>query len=448
MLVRKIEKEIRDYLLSDRQEILLISGARQIGKSYIVRYIGQQLFQNYIEIDMKADAQGARLFADATTTEMFYMRLSTIAGGRMQGRRDTLVFIDEIQAYPHLLTLLKFLRQDNRFQYIASGSLLGVTLSKAVSIPVGSLEELRMYPLDLEEFLWALGYGEYVLQDLRQRFERRESLDQTLHDKLMADFRRYLLVGGLPEAVNRYVAEKNIVSIRRVQNAIHDLYAADASKYDEDNRLKIRRIYDMVPSNLENKKKRVVIKDIEGKQGKRFSDYEDEFEYLIQSGTTLEVKAISAPRFPLCESSTKNLLKLYLNDVGVLSAILYGLNIDAILKDVPSINLGTLYESFVAQELRAHGFNLHYYDNKQHGEVDFLVDDYKTLSVLPVEVKSGKDYTVHSALNHFVSCADYKIQQGLVVSNEREISWQGKICHVPIYYVMFLEPEPVASVTF
>ena len=298
-----------------------------------------------------------------------------------------------------------------------------------------------MYPLDLEEFLWALGYGEYVLQDLRQRFERRESLDQTLHDKLMADFRRYLLVGGLPEAVNRYVAEKNIVSIRRVQNAIHDLYAADASKYDEDNRLKIRRIYDMVPSNLENKKKRVVIKNIEGKQGKRFSDYEDEFEYLIQSGTTLEVKAISAPRFPLCESSTKNLLKLYLNDVGLLSAILYGLNIDVILKDVPSINLGTLYESFVAQELRAHGFNLHYYDNKQHGEVDFLVDDYKTLSVLPVEVKSGKDYTVHSALNNLLKNPDYNILAATVISNERKICQDGKVTYMPVYFVMFMEAD-------
>jgi len=212
----------------------------------------------------------------------------------------------------------------------------------------------------------------------------------------------------------------------------------DASRYDTENRLKIRRIFEMVPSNLENKKKRIVVKDIENKKGKRFSDYQDEFDYLISAGIALDVKAISQPTFPLIESSGKNLLKLYLNDVGILTGILYRNNITAILDDVRSINLGTVYESVVAQELKAHGFNLFYYDNKTHGEVDFLMDDYDSLSVVPLEVKSGKNYSEHSALNHFLETKAYNVQKAYVLSNERVISHKGTITYIPVYAMMFL----------
>ena len=193
--------------------------------------------------------------------------------------------------------------------------------------------------------------------------------------------------------------------------------------------------------NLENKKKRVVAQNIENKKGKRFSDYQNEFDYLISSGIALEVKAISQPTFPLLESSGKNLLKLYLNDVGILTGLLYRNNIRAILDDIKSINLGTVYESVVAQELIAHGFKLFYYDNRKKGEVDYLIDDYDELSVVPLEIKSGKDYTVHSALNEFMKNEDYNIKLGYVFSNEREVTQKGKVTYLPIYYVMFLKPN-------
>lgn len=250
-------------------------------------------------------------------------------------------------------------------------------------------------------------------------------------------FRKYLLVGGLPDAINSYLSEKNIQSVREIQSEIHDYYAADASKYDEENKLKIRRIYDLIPSNMENKKKRVVAQNIENKKGKTFQNYSDEFEYLISAGIALNVQAISNPVFPLIESSGKNLLKLYLNDVGILTGILYGNNIRAILDDEKSINLGSVYETVVASELIAHGYKLFYYDNRSKGEVDYLIDDYGSLSAVPIEVKSGKDYTVHSALNTFVQNEDYHIKKAFVVSNEREISSKGKITYIPIYYVMF-----------
>ena len=437
MLFRKIGSVIENHLTSGSQKILLVDGARQVGKTYIIRHVGQQLFDNYIEVNMIEDSIGDRLFSDIRSVDDFYLQLSMIAGDKMKDKDNTLIFIDEIQAYPQLLTLLKFLSQDNRFTYIASGSLLGVTLSETTSIPMGSIRKVRMYPLDFEEFLYANGMNEFVISSMRNKFERLEALDENVHNKIMDLFRKYLLVGGLPDAVNTFLETKNVQLLREIQSEIHDYYSADASKYDTARKLKIRHIYDLIPSNMENKKKRVIAQRIENKRGKTFADYNDEFEYLISAGIALNVQAISNPAFPLIESAGKNLLKLYLNDVGILTGILYGNNIKAILDDERSINLGSVYESVVASELSAHGHKLFYYDNKARGEVDFLIDDYDSLSTVPIEIKSGKDYTVHSALNNFVNNEDYHIKKAFVLSNERTVKTKGKITYLPIYYIMF-----------
>ena len=340
-----------------------------------------------------------------------------------------------------ILNVLFLCQKDNKFTYIASGSLLGVTLADTPSIPMGSIRKVRMYPLDFEEFLYANGMNEIVVNAMRKKFEKLEPLDEPMHNKIMDLFRKYLLVGGLPDAVNVYLEQKNIQSVREVQREIHSYYAADASKYDEEKKLMIRRVYDLIPSNMENKKKRVIAQKIENKRGKTFSDYVDEFEYLISAGIALKVQSISNPSFPLIESAGKNLLKLYLSDVGILTGILYGNNIRAVLGDERSINLGSVYETVVASELIAHGFSLFYYDNRSKGEVDYLIDDYASLSTVPIEVKSGKDYTVHSALNAFTQNEDYHIQKAFVVSNEREIMTKGKVTYLPIYYIMFFSPD-------
>ncbi len=441
MLFRKIESVIEEHLTSDSKKILLIDGARQVGKTYIIRHTGKKLFENFIELNMVEDFEGDRLFANTKTVEDFYLQVSMLAGDKMRKKGNTLIFIDEIQVYPHLLTMLKFLSQDNKFTYIASGSLLGVTLSQTTSIPMGSIRKVRMFPLDFEEFLYANGMNDIVLSSMRKKFERLEALDEPMHNKMMDMFRKFLLVGGLPDAVNSYIETKNIQAVREIQNEIHDYYGADASKYDEENKLKIRRVYDLIPSNMENKKKRVRAQSIENKKGKIFNDYIDEFDYLISAGIALNVKAISNPVFPLIESTGKNLLKLYLNDVGILTGILYGNNIRAVLDDERSINLGSVYETAVASELIAHGHKLFYYDNRSKGEVDYLIDDYDSLSAVPIEVKSGKDYTVHSALNTFVNNEDYHIKKAFVVSNERNVTQNGKITYIPIYYIMFFSAD-------
>ena len=235
---------------------------------------------------------------------------------------------------------------------------------------------------------------------------------------------------------------------RQVQEDIHRMYLADASKYEEDygKRLRIRRIYEMLPSQMENKKKRLVAKEIDDRKGARFSQYREEFEYLLSSGIALGVDAISNPKFPLVESLVKNLVKLYMNDVGMLTNLLFRYNVAPVLNDERSVNLGSVYESVVAQELQAHGHRLFYYDNRKVGEVDFIINDYATLSPLPVEVKSGKDYTVHSALTRFLSVKDYGIDRGIVFSNTREVSTGPKgIVYMPVYYVMFLDASAPAE---
>lgn len=440
MLYRKIAVEIEKHLLSDSDKILVLEGARQVGKSYIIRTLGKKLFQNFIEINFVKDDEGEGIYRDIRSVEEFYFNLSSTAGNQLGDYSNTLIFLDEIQHYPQYLTLLKFFRESKRFRFIASGSLLGIALKMTTSIPIGSIIRKEMYQLDFEEFIIANGFGELALKAIKDSFQKRQSLSEAIHNRLMFLFQRYLLVGGMPDAVNEYLDSHNILKIREIQDSIIQLYKADASKYEDNygKKLLIRRIYEMIPSQMENKKKRVVAKDIQNIKGDRYENYSEEFEYLVSSGISLDVRAVPNPRYPLCESENKNLLKLYLNDVGLLTSLLYRTNIKAITNDEHSINLGSVYESVVAQELKAHGNKLFYYDNKQKGEVDFIIDDYHDLCLLPIEVKSGRDYSIHSALTNLLSIEDYHIQSAIVLSNKREIITKNKTTYLPIYFIMFI----------
>ena len=443
MLFRKFGVEIERFLKSGTDQILVVEGARQVGKSFLIREVCSRLYKNFIELNFVTDDEGKQMFKRVRTTEDFYLALSVVAGDKLGGYDDTIVFLDEIQQYPHYLTMLKFFRQERRVRFIASGSMLGIVLNETTSVPVGSIVIKRMSQLDFEEFAIANGVGSDALEQLHQKYRNKESLSEEMHQHFIGLFRRYMLVGGMPDAVNAYVLTHNIQKVREVQDAISDMYSADASKYETDSgkHLLVRRIYEMVPSQMENKKKRVVVKEIRGNESDRFSRYANEFEYLISSGVTLAVRAVSNPRYPLCESMRKNLLKLYLNDVGILTAKLYRLNIQAVLDDIRSINLGSVYENAVAQELQSHGYKLFYYDNRQRGEVDFLVDDTDSQSLLPIEVKSGKDYMVHSALNNMLSNPEYNVKSALVLSNNRIVKTVGQTTYMPIYYVMFILPH-------
>ena len=436
-MYRKISKYIEDYLTHDYNKILCIDGARQVGKTYIIRELCKKYFKNFIELNMSNDKIGDKIFANVGTINEFYIQVSALAGEKMDTKENTIIFIDEIQEYPQLLTLLKPLNDDDKYRYICSGSSLGISLSNTTLIPMGSIVEKKMYPMDFEEFLLANSFGEIALNYLKECFINKKSPELSIHNKVLNLFKMYLIVGGMPEAIKIFVESKNIFRVKEAQQNIQNYYGADASKYDKEHKLKIKRIYDMVPSNIENKVKRIQYKKIENIDDVRYTKYIDEFDYLISSGIVLDTKAITEPKFPLIQSSSKNLIKLYMNDVGIFTNVLYQTNINAILED-KGVNLGAVYETVVAQELICHNHKLYYYDRKKIGEVDYLIDDYNNLSVVPIEVKSGKDYMNFKALTKIIDEPNYRINYGYVLNNDSEIKQIDKIIYMPIYFIMFL----------
>ncbi len=436
-MYRKISKYIEDYLTHDYNKILCIDGARQVGKTYIIRELCKKYFKNFIELNMANDKVGDKIFANVGTISEFYIQVSALAGEKMDTKENTIIFIDEIQEYPQLLTLLKPLNDDNKYRYICSGSSLGISLSNTTLIPMGSIVEKKMYPMDFEEFLLANSFGEIALNYLKECFINKKSPELSIHNKVLNLFKMYLIVGGMPEAIKIFVESNNIFRVKEAQLNIQNYYGADASKYDKEHKLKIKRIYDMVPSNIENKVKRIQYKKIENIDDVRYTKYIDEFDYLISSGIVLDTKAITEPKFPLIQSSSKNLIKLYMNDVGIFTNVLYQTNINAVLED-KGVNLGAVYETVVAQELICHNHKLYYYDRKKIGEVDYLIDDYNNLSVVPIEVKSGKDYMNFKALTKIIDEPNYRINYGYVLNNDSEIKQIDKIIYMPIYFIMFL----------
>lgn len=440
MFKRKIETVIENYLRGPREKILVIDGARQIGKSFIIRETSRARFPHYVEVNLQEDFDGPKLFSpeNIPSTTSFYLQLSALFGDNLGSRDDTIVFLDEIQVYPHLLTLLKALRLERRFTYIASGSLLGVALRHSF-IPMGAIDEVKMYPMDFEEFLWASHVGEEAIAHIKDCYENLRPVEPALHEVFLSRFREYLLCGGLPDAVKAFLEQKNIVAMRKVHADTFAYYKDDATKYDEEHKLKIARIYSLMASVMENKVKRIPTNRIDKEVRRTFASYQDEFDYLVSSGIALAVKAVSDPKFPLLESSAKNLIKLYYNDVGILTNILYRTNINAILGMDKGPNLGSVYETVAATELVAHGHELFYFDSKKVGEVDFLANDYDALSVLPIEIKSGNDQNNFRAIPKLVDPeGNYRLPKGYVLGNKNIVSQTGNLVTLPIYMVMFL----------
>ena len=438
MFERKIESELYKYYeAKDNTKILIVYGARQIGKSYIIRETAKTSFKHYAEIDLKDDFETEKRFANIKTTKDFYLLVGSMFAG-LNNSEDTIIFLDEIQYYPHLMTMLKPLYKENKYRYIVSGSLLGITLRHSF-IPMGSITEKRMFPMDFEEFLWANNYGKDVISYLKDCFSNLKPINESIHQITLRLFQDYLLSGGLPDAVIQYVNNRNVSEMRRVHSEIYGFYNDDCSKYDEEHKLKIKRIYNLLSSNMANKVKRIQFKKIEDKDDSNLEKYEDEFDYLFDSGISLPSRSVSNPVFPLTESRSKNLLKVYYNDVGILTNVLYRNNIDAVLNKDKGINLGSVYETAAAMELIAHGHELYYFDSKKVGEVDFLINDYNNLRVLPVEIKSGNDQTNFRAIPKLVDPdGNYNIPLGFVFGNKNVVKKENNLITIPIYLIMFL----------
>jgi uncharacterized protein len=437
MLKRKIYKQIVDFYNNNPGKALMITGARQVGKSYIIEEYAKKNFKSYIRIDFIKNPDYVEILKDAGSAENILLRLSSVFGDKLIPN-NTMIFFDEVQECKELITQIKYLVQEGSYKYVLSGSLLGTIFQDIHSVPVGYMSIIRMYPLDFEEFAWANGIGEKVFEVLSDAYQNKMPIDEYIHKRLLSLFELYLVVGGMPSSITQYLKTKNLKIVAEEQLSIVDLYKQDIAKYDKEEKLYLREIFDLIPSELHSKNKRFILKNLN--EYTKFSKYHNSFIWLSNAGVALPSYVASEPKSPLVMSRSTNLFKLYLNDVGLLTAM-YGNDIQLkILNHETEINFGALYENVAAEELTAHGFRLFFFNNKKFGEVDFLVESEG--KIIPLEIKSGKNYSRHNAINNLLKIKEFDIDKGYVFCNSN-VKKEDKITYYPIYMLMFLKKNIV-----
>ena len=441
MLKRKIDSYLEQFY-KRTNKALLVTGARQTGKSFSIRQYGTTHYENFVEINFIEKPDAAEILKGAKSSQDILVRLSLLTSTPLVAGK-TLVFFDEVQECPEIVTAIKFLVDEGSYRYILSGSLLGVELRDLRSEPVGYMDVKDMYPLDLEEFFMAMGVSRQATDGLQKAFEEQQPVDEFVHKKMMELFRLYLIVGGMPAAVQKYIDTHNLQDVMAEQQAIIRLYKRDITKYDRNHKLYIDEIFDLIPSELNAKNKRFILKDLN--ENLKFSRYENSFLWLKNAGVALPTYNVEEPVVPLKLSRSRNLFKLFQSDIGLL-ACQYAEGIQLrIINDEKGINYGAIFENVVAQELQAHGFELYYFNSKKQGELDFIIE--KDGHTLPIEVKSGKDYQRHNALNNVMGNADYGIPRALVFCNDN-VSTSGNIVYLPIYLVAYLKKEVIGEVIY
>ncbi len=434
MIHRKLEKELQRFRDSSEKKALLVTGARQVGKTFIIREFGKQ-YDSFVEINFYENIAARALFENARDSKELLLRISAIAEAQLIPGK-TLIFLDEVQECKEIVTAIKFLVEEGSYRYILSGSLLGVDLKDIRSVPVGYMDVLEMYPLDLEEFALANKVSPKVLDALRSAFDEKTEVDPIVHEKMMELFRLYLIVGGMPAVVMRYLETNDLREVVKLQRSIVTMYKRDIARYDPEEKLYLEDIFDLIPSELNSKNKRFILKDLN--ENTKFSRLRNSFIWLRDAGVALPTFCAKEPAAPLKLSKSTNLFKLFLADVGLLASMYMNDIQVKILKREKDINFGSVYENVAAQELKAHGFELYYFNSKKQGELDFLIE--RAGAVLPIEIKSGKDYTKHAALSNVLANEDYEIPEAFVFHNGN-VAVAGKIRYYPIYMLMFVDKQ-------
>lgn len=437
MLKRKIEKNIEKWL-DNSEKALLVYGVRQAGKTFIIRECLKRNGCEYIEFNLINQPELVEILRDSTGIDDLILKLSLYSEKKIIPGK-TIFFFDEIQRYKEIVTKIKFLVEDKRYRYILSGSLLGVEIINLKSAPVGYLQTLNMYPMDFEEFLQIFSVDETIINNLRNCFVTKTKVDEIIHNKIMEMFNIYMIIGGMPAAVERYRNTENIDEVMEEHRAIIEQYKLDFTQYEEENRkLIITHIYELIPAELNEKNKRFMIADIN--KNLRYDRISDSFVWLWKSGVALGVFNTTEPTIPLMLNEKSALFKLFISDVGLLTTI-YGKSCKLkIVNKEGDINKGAVFENVVVQELHAHGYPLYYYNSKKFGEIDFIVE--QNGKSLPIEVKSGKAYNKHSALNNLMNAKEYGIEEAFIFTNDN-VKIEGKFNYLPIYMVMFLRDEPM-----
>lgn len=435
MINRKIESELQNFLRDEKKKALLVTGARQVGKTYSIRAFGKQNFRSFVEINFIENAAAKELFQNAKNSRDLLLRMSLVADADLIPG-ETLIFLDEVQECREIVTAIKFLVEEGSYRYILSGSLLGMELKDIRSVPVGYMDIVEMVPLDFEEFVLANKVSPRIIEVLREAFEKKIPVDPVTHEKMMELFRLYLIVGGMPAAVEHYLNSNNLREVLRIQQSIIALYKKDIAKYDPENKLHIEDIFNLIPSELNAKNKRFILKSLN--ENFRFSKFSNSFLWLKEAGVALPTFCVDEPVSPLLLSKSKNLFKLFMADVGLLAAMYMDDIQIKILNHEKDINFGSVYENAAAQELKAHGFDLYYFNSKKQGELDFLLEHQG--NVLPIEIKSGKDYKKHAALSNVMANAAYAIPEAFVFHNGN-VSTSGRVSYYPIYMLMFIQKD-------
>lgn len=416
---------------SDRKA-MIVTGARQVGKTYLIREFAQKEYENFLEINFVETPSAGKIFEESLDPNEIIINLSALASKPFIPGK-TLIFFDEIQECPKARTAIKFLVDDGRFDYIESGSLLGVQYKEVPSYPVGYEQHVRMYPLSLREFFAAMGIGEDAIEYAQDAFLKDQPIPLAIHQKLKKAFLLYMVVGGMPDAVSTFVQSNDLNKTYQVQDSILNLYRQDIAKY-ANNKPHVKLIFDCIVSELDKKNKRFKLSDLS--KTARMDRYASDFMWLIDAGVGLPTYNVNAPVSPLSINTQRNLFKLFLCDTGLLSAQMSGQNRIDLLQGNVSINWGSALENAIAQELTSKSYSLNYFLKQKYGEVDFLIE--KDGKVLPIEVKSGKSYKSHKALQNVLDVKEWKIKNSLVLCSDN-VSKDGKITYAPWYCAMFLD---------
>ena len=432
MIYRKAESEIKDWIEKEKKA-LLVTGARQIGKTYLIRECLKSSGLPYVEFNFVEQPELISLFETSSSTQELLLRMSVVSGKSFEAGK-TIFFFDEVQECKEIVTRIKFLVDEGNYRYIMSGSLLGVELNDLRSAPVGYMRILDMYPLDLGEFIKAVGVQESTIALLKQCFRNRTIVDTFVHEKMLDIFYLYLIIGGMPEAVDVYLKTNDLNQVARIHEDIIRLYKKDFSKYEKEHKLKLQEIYDAMAGQLNSKSKRFHLNTL-GK-GMNYDRVVNDFLWLKDAGVALPVYNIQEPKLPLKMSENRSLFKLFFSDVGLLTSQYSNDTKIKILTKNSGINNGALFENAVAQELISKGMCVYYFSSKKQGEIDLVIE--RNGVVCPIEVKSGKDYKRHSALENILSNKNYDIQEAFVFSNAN-VEIVGKRIYMPVYMCMFLE---------
>ena len=432
-MFRKTELFLKKWKESSNKKALLITGARQIGKTYLVRHFGKANYENFVEINFITNPSAINIFSGDLSADTIITNLTAFLGKKLVPGK-TLIFFDEIQECPNARTAIKFLVEDGRFDYIESGSLLGVNYKPVPSYPVGYEEMLHMYPMDFEEFCIANGVQEQTIEYLKNCYTNKQAVTDLIHNTMTDLFKYYVIVGGMPDVVKTFINTRDIGKVIAIQKDILAQYRQDISKYTLENKTRVKNIFDQIPSQLDDKNRRFQLASIN--ENARLREYEDAFLWLKEAGVALPCYNLREPKIPLQINEQSRLFKLFMSDSGLLCAMgLENVQFD-ILQGNMAVNMGAILENVFAQQLKSNGFSLRYLNKRGVGELDFVVQQAN--QVVAVEIKSGKDYKFHKALDNALKVPSWNLKEGLVFCMGN-VEKDNHVVYLPWYMVMFFE---------